>query len=121
MTFKILCDVHIAYKVVSFFEAKGYHAVHVNTILERWYTKDSDISRYADDNEFIVLTKDADFKNSHFVNGHPARLRKISLGNISTKKLIAILEQHFGLLIEHFQAEKCFIELGVGYMEVVKR
>ncbi len=40
MIFRILCDVHISFKVVKFFESKGYEAVHVNTILDSYYTKD---------------------------------------------------------------------------------
>ena len=84
MTFKVLCDVHISFKVVRFFERRGHHAVHVNDILDGYHTKDSDISNYADENGFTVMTKDADFQNSHFVKIQPSRLLKISLGNIPT-------------------------------------
>lgn len=41
MTFKVLCDVHIAFKVVRFFKEKGYEAIHVNDILDSYYTKDT--------------------------------------------------------------------------------
>lgn len=44
MTLRVLCDVHIAYKVVRFFEEKGYESIHVNDILDGFYTKDRDIS-----------------------------------------------------------------------------
>lgn len=119
MTFKVLCDVHIAFKVVRFFESRGHEAVHVNDILEGCYTSDSDISTYADENGYTVVTKDADFQNSHFVKNQPSRLLKISLGNIPTKRLIDILDANLDDIIRHFQAEKCFIELGEGFMEVI--
>lgn len=119
MTFKVLCDVHIGYKIVRFFESKGHEAIHVNDILKGFYTKDSEISRYANENGFTVMTKDADFKNSHLLDNSPSRLLKISLGNIPTKRLIEILEANLGEITKHFQAQKCFIELGDGFMEVI--
>lgn len=119
MTFKVLCDVHISYKVVRFFESNGHEAVHINDILEGYYTKDSEISRYADENGFTVMTKDADFKNSHLLENSPSRLLKISLGNIPTKRLIEILDANLDKIVAHFKAEKCFIELGDGFMEVI--
>jgi predicted nuclease of predicted toxin-antitoxin system len=45
---KILCDVHISYKVIAFLKRKGIQSVHVNNVLDKWYTKDIDICRYAD-------------------------------------------------------------------------
>jgi len=40
---KILCDVHIAKKVVRFFQEQGIESVHVNDILDSWFTKDESI------------------------------------------------------------------------------
>jgi predicted nuclease of predicted toxin-antitoxin system len=119
MTFKVLCDVHIAFKVVKFFQEKGHEAIHVNEILDGFYTKEEDISQYANENGYTVMTKDADFKNSHLLESSPSRLLKISLGNIPTKRLIEILNANLDAIVEHFQEEKCFIELGDGFMEVI--
>ncbi len=38
---KVLCDVHISYKVVRFFKQKGVEAVHVNELPDKWFTKDA--------------------------------------------------------------------------------
>ncbi|MBK7338022.1 MAG: DUF5615 family PIN-like protein [Saprospirales bacterium] len=103
----------------GFFESKGHEAIHINDILNGFYTKDSEISRYANENGFTVMTKDADFKNSHLLENSPNRLLKISLGNIPTKRLIEILEANLDEIVERFQAKKCFIELGDGFMEVI--
>ena len=118
MTFKVLCDVHIAFKVVKFFKEKGYEAVHVNDILDSYYTKDNDISNYADKNGFVVVSKDADFQNSHLLRNTPERLLKISLGNLSTKKLLLILDQYLPTLDQHFTKRKCMIEIGDGFIQV---
>lgn len=34
---KVLCDVHIARKVVRFFQGEGVEAIHINDILESWH------------------------------------------------------------------------------------
>ncbi len=100
------------------FKNKGYEAIHVNDILDTYYTKDNDISNYADSNSFVVVSKDADFQNSHLIRNTPERLLKISLGNLSTKKLILILEQYLPILDQHFAKGKCMIEIGDRFTQI---
>jgi len=73
---KILCDVHIAIKVAKFFQSKNIETEHVNLILDKWHTKDCNICEYADKNDFTVLTKDKDFKDSHFIRQTPKKRLK---------------------------------------------
>lgn len=120
MKFKVLCDVHIAFKVAKFFEKQGYEAIHVNNILDSFHTKDSAISDYANQHGFTVLTKDIDFKDSHFLQDKPKKLLHITLGNIPTKRLIEIFKNNLEDIVKHFKTEKCFMELGEDYMKVVK-
>jgi predicted nuclease of predicted toxin-antitoxin system len=120
MSFKVLCDVHIAFRVAKFFEQKGYEAVHVNRVLDGYYTKDAAIADYANQHGFTVLTKDLDFKNSHLLQDKPRKLLYITLGNIPTTRLIQILESNFEEIAKHFAADKCLVELGDGYLKVVK-
>lgn len=80
---KFLCDVHISYKVTNYLISLGFEAIHVNEILDKWHTKDKDIRRFSDANDLIVITKDADFKNSFLISNTPNKLVKINLGNIS--------------------------------------
>ena len=61
---KILWDVHISFKVSKFLNSLKTEAIHINEILKKWNTKDDDICNFAEENNFIVLTKDLDFKNS---------------------------------------------------------
>jgi predicted nuclease of predicted toxin-antitoxin system len=86
---KILCDVHISFKVSKFLNSLKIEAIHINEILEKWNTKDDDICNYADENNFIVLTKDSDFKNSFLIQNTPNKL----IGNISTSQLIEVLQK----------------------------
>jgi predicted nuclease of predicted toxin-antitoxin system len=85
---KFLCDVHISYKLAKHIESLGYEAIHVNSILDKWYSKDNDIADYSDKNNFIIISKDSDFRDSYFVKKSPKKLIKINLGNISNTELI---------------------------------
>jgi predicted nuclease of predicted toxin-antitoxin system len=59
---RYLCDVPISYKVCKFLEQYGHQAIHVNSILNKLFTEDSAICEYADQNDYIVITKDEDFR-----------------------------------------------------------
>jgi predicted nuclease of predicted toxin-antitoxin system len=83
--------VHIAIKVCKHLSDQGFHAEHVNTILDKWHTKDKDISNYADRHNLILVTKDQDFRNSYLLKRSPKKLLKINLGNISNTVLINTL------------------------------
>lgn len=117
---KILCDVHISVKITKLFANKGIVSVHINDILDKWFTSDNKISNYADKNEFIVITKDSDFKNSHFIKHSPRKLIKINLGNISTNKLIDIFESCYTLISEKFESNsECYFEINSDYLLII--
>lgn len=91
---KFLCDVHISYKISTHLKSLGFEAIHVNEILDKSETKDSDICTYADQNDLIVLTKDSDFRDSYFVRKTPKKLIKINLGNIPNEELKVIITEN---------------------------
>ena len=117
---KVLCDVHISYKIVHFFKRKGIESLHVNELPDKWFTKDSTISHIADTEGYTVITKDIDFKNSHFIQNSPQRLIRIALGNISNQELLAIFETYFDTFERNCNKEKCFIEIFSTYINIVK-
>lgn len=120
---KFLCDVHISYKVVKYFRSLEFETFHVNEILDKWHTKDRDICAYADENDLIVFTKDADFRNSFLIKNTPRKLVKVNLGNISTSTLIKIISDNLqsihhlnlygGFMIELDQESATFIKKGL--------
>lgn len=68
---RFLCDVHIPLGLSKRLEFLGHHSEHVNNILEKWHTPDSEITTYIDANEAILVTKDQDFRNSYLLNRKP--------------------------------------------------
>nr|WP_309757331.1 DUF5615 family PIN-like protein [Flavobacterium sp.] len=87
---KFLCDVHISIKLAKHINNQGFECIHINTILDKWFTIDSAIAKFSDLNDFILITKDFDFKNSFLVQKSPKKLIKINLGNISNTQLIEV-------------------------------
>lgn len=85
---KFLCDVHISIKITKSFENLGYTCEHVNRILKKWNTSDTEIIKFVDENDFILVTKDRDFRDSFLLNVKPKKLIKINLGNISNETLL---------------------------------
>ncbi|MDZ4846124.1 MAG: DUF5615 family PIN-like protein [Chitinophagales bacterium] len=116
---KALCDVHISYKIVKFLNERGIPATHVNDLPDKWHTKDNVVCQYADMHDLTGITKDEDFRNTHFVQGTPKRLIRITLGNISNVEWIKILDEHLLVIMHKMDAGKCYFEIGKNYTEVI--
>ena len=108
---KIICDVHITYKLVNFLNSKGIETVHINDILDKWYTKDKEICAYADKNNYVVLTKDIDFRNTFFLQDTPKKLIRVSLGNIRNQELIDIFDKNLDKIIKSLECNSCYLEI----------
>ena len=115
---RVLCDVHIPYRLVNFLRERGVDATHVNRILNKWYTRDSEIARYVDETGSFLITKDADFRDSHFITGKPARVVRVTLGNLSNDQLIALFDHHWTMLRSVFKEARCYVEIGTGGLRV---
>jgi predicted nuclease of predicted toxin-antitoxin system len=91
---KFLCDVHISIKLAKHLCNIGFECTHINTILDKWFTSDSNIAKYSDSKDLILITKDFDFKSSFIINKTPKKLIKINLGNISNIQLIEVFDHY---------------------------
>ncbi len=114
---KFLCDVHISIKVAKHISSLGHSAEHVNTILDKWHTKDQDIANYVDKHDLILISKDQDFRNSFLLSHSPKKLIKINLGNISNKELTHIVEAHI-IQIEKIHKENNSFMIEINKMGI---
>ncbi|WP_058558365.1 DUF5615 family PIN-like protein [Thiohalocapsa sp. ML1] len=108
---RVLCDVHVPYGLVSRLRQTGIDATHVNRLLNGSETTDSAIAAYVDANDMLLITKDGDFRDSHFLRGTPARLLRITLGNLSNAELTALFEAHWGTITQLAEQSCCYMEL----------
>ena len=91
--------------------AAGCDAVHTLDLPQGNRTTDEQIIDAADSEQRAVVTKDADFVDSHILQGRPARLLLISTGNISNRALEALMRPLIPTIILEFQTQT-FLEIG---------
>src|SRR5260221_1851569 len=90
--------------------AAGCDAVHTLDLPARNRTPDGTVSTDADRDGRAVITKDADFVDSHLLRGTPQKLLLISTGNISNDELQALMTPLIPDVVREFQSCR-FIEL----------
>jgi len=108
---ELLCDVHISYKTVKHLNSLGYKAIHVNNILNKWFSSDKEICEFADLNNLVVVTKDSDFRDSFYINRTPKKLIKINLGNCSNRELNQIFTNNLKDIEKLFVHEFFIVEI----------
>jgi predicted nuclease of predicted toxin-antitoxin system len=78
---------------------------------------DQQVIDLADREDRAVVTKDADFVDSHLLQSRPAKLLLISTGNISNRASEALMVPLIPDIIREFQTHT-FLELGVSGLVV---
>ena len=67
---------------------------------------------YAKDHEFVITSKDSDFRQLSFAFGHPPRVIWIRRGNCSTSEIESILRDQEDLLAFYQSEQGAFLALG---------
>jgi len=73
-------------------------------------TPDGKINELSTNRGYIVVTKDADFVNSHLVIQQPPKLLLISTGNINNRELMTLFSSSIELIKEGFGSHD-FLEM----------
>ena len=76
-------------------------------------TTDAQVNDLADREQRAVVTKDADFVDSHVLRGQPAKLLLISTGNISHRDLEVLIVPLILDIVREFRSHS-FLELGAA-------
>lgn len=97
--------------MTAWFAAAGCDAVHTLELPDGNRTTDAQVIDTADRDQRAVVTKDADFVDSHLLSGRPAKLLLISTGNISNRELEALVVLLLPDIIREFGSH-AFLELG---------
>jgi len=88
---KILLDANISWKLVNKLEPIYGKCAHVDLIGLNVPSNDIDIWKYAQENEYIIITKDNDFLNLLEIEGYPPKIVLIKTGNNSSKALFELI------------------------------
>lgn len=91
---KLLFDQNLSPKLVSQLSGCYPNSQHVYEIgLDQ--ADDAILWEYAQQNDFVIVTRDADFNEISLVRGFPPKVVWIRRGNCSTKEIEKILRSHF--------------------------
>ena len=109
MTF--LVDAHLPRRVVGWLVAAGGDAVHTLDLPDGNRSTDEQLIELSEREQRILITKDADFVNSHLLSARPAKLLLVSTGNTNNRELEQLMVPLIPSIIAEFQTH-AFLELG---------
>ena len=98
---------HIPFGPVKRLRHNGIEATHVNRILNGSESSGCEIAAFVDGNDMLLISKDGDFRDSHFLTCTPARSLRITLGNRSYTELTTLVEAHWPLIAEFAEQDQC--------------
>lgn len=99
---KFLVDAQLPRRLISCLQEAGHEAIHTLDLPLGNRTPDALINELANQDGYIVVTKDADFVNSFILHRKPRKLLLISTGNIRNAALEALLLAHLETLAANF-------------------
>jgi predicted nuclease of predicted toxin-antitoxin system len=79
-----LVDAHLPRRMTAWLSAAGCDAVHTLDLPDGNQSTDEQVNGLAEREGRVVVTKDADFVDSHLLRGRPPKLLMISTGNTAT-------------------------------------
>jgi len=109
---KLLLDQNLAPRLVAALATLYPNSTHVREV--GLATADDDVVwRYAADQGFTIVSKDADFHERSFVLGPPPKVIWIRRGNCSTDEVLTLLETAHAAIVQ-FEADPqaSFLALG---------
>lgn len=94
-----LVDAHLPPGLCAVLQAAGHEAVHTCELTAQNRTPDEVINELSLKEQRVVVTKDTDFYHSHLLHGKPWKLLLIHTGNIRTRDLKSLFEQHLPTIL----------------------
>ena len=89
---KLLFDQNLSHHLREALKDLYPESAHVSEVGLK-SSDDAVLWAYARDNGFVVVTKDSDFPNFSFAQGHPPKVVWIRLGNCSTIEIETLLRE----------------------------
>lgn len=102
---KLLFDQNISHRIISKLDSKFLQSKQVRE-LKLESTPDIDIWRYAKENDFTIVTFDADFIDIANMNGHPPKIIWLRIGNSTANKIADLILNKANEIEEFIQGEK---------------
>jgi predicted nuclease of predicted toxin-antitoxin system len=117
---KFLVDAQLPRRLARELNGRDHDAIHTLDLPNRNSSTDGEITSVADRDGRIVISKDADFRDSHLLRGSPRRLLLVRTGNIRNADLLGLFEQHMPSIEAAFE-EADLVELTTDELDVHSR
>lgn len=105
-----LIDQQLPEALATFLDVRGHQSRHIKDYPGGTTMPDRVIAGLADAEQRFVVTKDDDFRVAHLLGSPPRRLLHVTCGNITTRDLLALFEQHWATL-EDALASCAYVEV----------
>ena len=99
---KFIVDAQLSNALSDFIKSKGIDSIHTLELPDKNRAQDGHITRLATEEQFIVITKDADFLESYVLRKEPPKLLLIRTGNIRNREPINLFDKHIELIARLF-------------------
>jgi predicted nuclease of predicted toxin-antitoxin system len=103
-------DAQLPRRMAVWLREHGHDAIHTLDLPEANRTSDAAIVELSFRESRIVITKDADFVDSHILHRRPGKLLLVSTGNISNRELEFIFELNIPVVAAALEAAD-FVEI----------
>ena len=107
---KFLVDAQLPRRFAAWLRDHGHDALHTLDLPEGNRTADLAITALADRERRVVVTKDADFVDSHILLHQPEKLLLIATGNIANAELEVLLTGNLTTVTEALESSS-YVEL----------
>lgn len=114
---RFLVDAQLPKRLATFLTLYGHDAIHTLDLPLANNTPDQIINELSMAETRVVITKDADFRDSHLLKGEPYKLLLIATGNIKNNDLLQLFEQNLARIIDALD-ENFYVELGLNYLTI---
>jgi len=90
---KLLFDENLSPRLTKFLAAAFPNSFHVDEVGLHGRA-DDDVWRYAGEHNFVLVSKDNDFRQLSFLRGAPPKVIWLHIGNGPTSAVVALLASH---------------------------
>jgi len=100
---KFIVDAQLPKKLARYLNEIGFDTIHTLELINGNKTKDADIIKISIEEKRVLISKDADFCNIYLQKAEPYKLIYLTVGNISTFRLIQIFSKNSDRIFEEIQ------------------
>lgn len=99
---KFLIDANLPNRLTRILKIKGFEILHTDDLPNKERTTDNELRKLSIEQDYVVITKDSDFLDSHLIQGIPSKLLIVTTGNIPNKDLLSLFDKYFETIIKLF-------------------